>query len=134
MTGFLYTKKAGAQQGLARAAPLGDSDAISTEVSMRLEAARHTQVPGQQAPLSAVNFLMALPRAKDRRAVASSLGCRWDGGVRQGARHAWAQSPLCSYFLTVDLGQLPPPEPCFPHPRAGQAQPMSEGARKEGRK
>lgn len=119
VTGFLYTKKAGARQGLGRAAPLGDSGAVSTEGSVRLETARHTQVPGKQAPLSAVNFLVALPRAKDRWAVASSLGCCWDGGVRQGARHAWAQSPLCSHFLTADLGQLPPPEPCFPHPRAG---------------
>ena len=41
VTGFLYTEKAGVWQGLARVAPLGDSDAVSTGASMRLETAGH---------------------------------------------------------------------------------------------
>lgn len=65
--------------------------------------------PHSQAPLSAFNFQVALPKAKDRWAVGPLLGYRWDGGVRQGAGHAWAQSPLCSHFLPADLGQAPPP-------------------------
>lgn len=78
--------------------------------------------PGVEAAsreLSALNKQAALPSAKDRWAMGPLLGCCWDGGIRQRARHTRAPSPLCGPFRAMDLGRVPPPEPCFPRLRAG---------------